>query len=145
MSPPLPQQPQNIETLTHHAHICTQVLDLEANPLRRLATLPLLASLPRLRALTLRSTPLRDGIMRVAAAAEETGSRGEPRPASAASSLSSSSSSSSSSRPEGEPQYRALIGAMLPSLLLLDGRRLLVASTEVSLPLRANGGGYITM
>lgn len=139
-TPLLPSSEIEETPVLKHTRTYTQVLDLEANPLRRLASLLLLGSLPRLRALTLRGTPLRDGIMRVAAAAEEP-DRGEWRPASAASS--SSSSSSSSSRPEGEPQFRALVGAMLPGLLLLDGRRLLAApaasesSTEVRGPFQS--------
>lgn len=81
-----------------------QVLDLASNPLRRLATLDLLTTAPKLHTLTLRGTPLRAAVVR---AGEQDGA-GDP-----------------SLVGTGEACYRALVAAVLPRLLLLDGRRLL--------------------
>ncbi len=89
----------------HHEYRNTQVLDLAANPVASLAALDLLASLPRLHSLSLQGTPLRAAVVQAAGQGEEK-EKGKER------------------GQEGEARYRALVAALLPRLLLLDGRKL---------------------
>lgn len=91
-----------------------QVLDLAANPLRRLAALDILTSVLKLHTLTLRGTPLRNAIVRAGEQRERIDSPPPLLPSSSASAVG-----------KGEACYRALVGAVLPRLLLLDGRKLL--------------------
>jgi hypothetical protein len=121
----------HLPTNTHQStHTCQrQVLDLTANPLARLAVLDLLASLPKLHTLTLQATPLKRAVVKAAVEGEEKWERdagGGDNDASVA------SSSVVVLGEGGEARYRALVAALLPRLLLLDGRKL---------PLLFRGGG----